>query len=52
MKTQIYDTAVVIVCLWMSECVARVVGDGVGGHNMSLFRKSMKNKQGRIGSGV
>ena len=36
----------------MCECVARVVGGGVGGHNMSLVRKNKKNKQGRIGSGV
>ena len=29
-KTRIYDTAVVIVCVWVCECVAGVVGGGVG----------------------
>ena len=29
-KTRIYDTAVVIVCVWVCECVAGVVGVGLG----------------------
>ena len=29
-KTRIHDAAIVIVCVWVCECVAGVVGGGVG----------------------